>query len=175
MEKEARMNRSVLVTLLAFSFAVNVATAGSLIFFWAKAQASPVEISLGQKSMKSFLQDDLGLSPEQLSNISGLIEEKRPEIVELKRRFDLTRNEMKSLITADSLDVEAIRMKVGDINHLHGRIREITIGTVAKIAASLPPKAKKKFAQYIRSCGPGSGVCAPGKGKGPYGDVKIGR
>jgi len=168
------MNRSVLVTLLAFSLAVNAATAGSLIFFWAKTQASPVKISLGQKPMKRFLKEDLGLTPDHLSNILGLIDEKRPEIVELKRRFDLTRNEMKALITADSLDVEAIRGRVSEINRLHGRIREITIGTVTKIAASLPPNAKKEFARYIRSCGPASGACAPGRGRGPYGDVKPG-
>ncbi len=168
------MNRSVLVTLLAFSLAINVATAGILIFFWVNAQASPVEISLGQKPMKKFLKEDLGLTPDQLSNILGIIDEKRPEIVELKRRFDRTRYEMKALITADSLDLEAIKKKVGEINRFHGRIREMTIGTVAKIAASLPPNAKSTFARYIQRCGPSSGACAPGRGKGPYGDVKPG-
>lgn len=160
------MNRSVLVTLLAFSLAINAATAGSLIFFWANAQATPVEISLGQKPMKKFLKEDLGLTSGQLSRIMGLIDERRPEIVELKRKFDLTRNQMKELITADSLDEEAVREKVRDLNRLHGRIREITIGTVARIATSLPPSAKSKFAQFIRSCGNAPGGCPPRKRPG---------
>jgi uncharacterized membrane protein len=125
--------------------------------------------------MKEFLKEDLGLTPDQLSNILGIIDEKRPEIVELTRRFDYTRDEMRALITADSVDTEAVMGKIGEINDLHGRIRTITIGTVAKVAASLPPDAKKEFVQYIRSCGAAPGTCAPGKGKGPYGDVKRGR
>lgn len=169
------MNRSILVTLLAFSLAINAATAGSLIFFWAKAQASPVEISLGQKPMKTFLKEDLGLAPDQLAGIMRLIDEKRPEIIEMKRRFDLTRTKMKESIVADRIDVEAITERVGEINRLQGRIREITIGTVIKISESLPPDARTKFAQYLRNCGPASGGCAPGRGRGPYGDVKPGR
>lgn len=169
------MNRRVLVTLLAFSLALNAATAGSLIFFRAKAQASPVEIALGQKPMKEFLKEDLGLTPDRLSNILGIIDEKRPEIIELTRRFDRTRNQMKALMTSDPLDMKAIKDKVGEINRVHGQIREITITTVAKIAVSLPPNAKSKFVQYIRSCGNAPGTCAPGRGKGPYGDVKPGR
>lgn len=168
------MRRSVLVTVLTFSLAVNAATAGILILYWAKAQASPVEISLGRKPMKMFLKENLGLTPDRLSKILALIDEKRPEIVELKRRFDLTRNEMKGLITADSLDPKAVREKVGELNRVHGRIREITIGTVAKIAASLPPDAKSKFTKYLRSCESSPGACAPGSGRGPYGDVKPG-
>lgn len=168
------MNRSVWVALLAFSLAVNAATAGSLIFLWAKAQASPVEISMGQKPMKRFLKEDLGLPPDQLSRIMRLIDERRSEIIELKRRFNLTRNEMKESIVADRIDVEAIAERLGEINRLHGRIREITIGTMINISESLPLDARKKFAQYIRKCGAGSGVCAPGSGRGPYGDVKPG-
>ena len=167
------MNRQVLVTVLAFSLAVNAATAGSLVFFWAKAQASPADISVGQKPMKKFLKEDLGLTSDQLSKIMGLIDTRRPEIIELKRKFDRTRNEMKSLITADTLNPEAVMDKVRDLNAIHARIREITIGTVARIATSLPPNAKSKFAQYIQSCGPRSGTCAPGTGRGPYGDVKV--
>ncbi len=169
------MNRSVLVTLLAFSLAVNAATAGSLIFFWAKAQASPVEISLGQKPMKKFLKEDLGLAPDQLARIIRLIDEKRPQIIDLKRRFDLTRAEMKESIVVDRIDVEAITERLREINRLHGRIREMTIGTLIKISESLPPDARNKFARYIRNCGPASGVCTPGSGRGPYGDVKPGR
>ena len=167
------MNRQVLVTVLAFSLAVNAATAGSLVFFWAKAQASPADISVGQKPMKKFLKENLGLTPDQLSKIMGLIDKRRPDIVELKRKFDRTRNEMKSLITADTLNLEAVMDKVRDLNAIHARIREITIGTVVRIATSLPPNAKSKFAQYMRSCGPPSGTCAPGTGRGPYGDVKV--
>ncbi len=168
------MSRSVLVTLLAFSVAVNAATAGSLIFFWARAQASPAEISVGRKPMKKFLKEDLGLAPDQLSKIMGLIDEKRPDIVDLNLRFGRTRNEMKSLVRADTLDVEAVMRKVRDLNAIHGRIREITIGTVAAIAKALPPNAKSKFAQYVRNSGPCSGTCAPGRGRGPYGDVRPG-
>lgn len=167
------MSRSVLAILLAFSLAVNAATAGTLIFFWARAHAAPVEISLGQKPMKKFLKEDLGLTPERLSKIMGLIDEKRPDMVELNRRFVQTRNEMKSLITADTIDAEAVMQKVRDLNAIHARIRETTIGTVATIAKSLPPNAKGKFAQYIRNCEPGSGTCAPGRGRGPYGDVRL--
>jgi len=169
------MNRPILIAMLTFSLAVNAAAAGSLLVFWAKAQASPAEISLGRKPMKKYLKEDLGLAPEQLSNVLGIIDEKRPEIVELKSKFDLTRDEMRVLITADSLDMDAVMEKVGEVNRLHGRIRAITIGTVAKVAASLPPNARSKFAQYVRSCGDAPGACAPGKGKGPYGDVKPGR
>jgi len=169
------MNRRVLVTVLAFSLAVNAATAGSVIFFWAKAQASPAGISLGEKPMKTFLKEDLGLTSDQLSNILNLIDEKKPTIVELTRRLDVARKQMKALVTADSLDMKALESKVGEVNQVHGQIRVITIGTVAKIAASLPPQAKSKFVQYIRSCGDAPGSCAPGKGKGPYGDVKPAR
>ena len=167
------MSRSVLVTLLAFSLAVNAATAGSLIFFWAKAQASPAEISVGRKPMKKFLKEDLGLTPDQLSRIMGIIDEKRPDIVELNRRFAQTRKEMKSVVTADPIDMEAVMEKVRDLNRIHSRIREITMGTVATLAKSLPPDAKSKFAQYIRNCEPGSGACGPGRGRGPYGDVRL--
>ena len=167
------MNRRVMVALLVFSLAMNVAVAGSLIFFWARAQASPAEISLGQKPMKRFLKEDLGLTSDQLSKIMGLIDKRRPEIIELKRKFDRTRNEMKSLMTADTLNVEAVMDKVRGLNTIQARIREITVGTVATIATSLPPNAKSKFAQYIQSCGPRSGTCAPGTGRGPYGDVKV--
>jgi Spy/CpxP family protein refolding chaperone len=169
------MKRPVLLTVLAFSLAMNAATAGSLIFFWANARANPIEISLGQKPMKQFLREDLGLAPDQLANIMALIDEKRPEIVELKRRFDLTRTEMKDRIAADPVDREGVRERVQEINRLHGQIRETTISTVMKISASLPPNARNKFTQYIRSCGPASGACAPGSGRGPYGDVKSGR
>jgi uncharacterized membrane protein len=169
------MNRSALITLLVFSLALNAATAGSLVFFWAKAQASPAQISLGQKPMKRFLKEDLGLPPDQLSRIMRLIDERRSEIIELKRKFNLTRTEMKEFIAADRIDVEAIRERLGEINRLHGRIREITVGTMINISESLPQDAGKKFAQYIRKCGAGSGVCAPGSGRGPYGDVKPGR
>ena len=79
---------------------------------------------------------------------------------------------MKSLITADTMDEEAVMRKVRDLNATHARIREITIGTVATLAKSLPPNARSKFAQYVRECEPGSGTCAPGRGRGPYGDVK---
>ena len=48
------MSRSVLVTLLAFSLAINAATAGSLLFFWARAHATPAELSVGRKPMKKF-------------------------------------------------------------------------------------------------------------------------
>ena len=101
-----------MVTLLAFSLAINAATAGSLIFFRARAYATPAEISVGQKPMKKFLKEDLGLTPEQLSKIMGLIDAKRPDIVELNRRFGQTRNEMKSLVTADTLDMKALMRKV---------------------------------------------------------------
>jgi Spy/CpxP family protein refolding chaperone len=168
------MSRSVLVTLLAFSLAVNAATAGSLIFFWARAHATPTELSVGQKPMKKFLKEDLGLTPEQLFKIIGLIDEKRPDIVELKRRFGQTRNEMKYLVTADTINEEAVMQKVRDLNTIHARIREISIGTVATLAKSLPPNAKGKFAQYIRNSKPGSGTCAPGRGGGPYSDVRLG-
>ncbi|MDQ7784829.1 MAG: periplasmic heavy metal sensor [Desulfomonilaceae bacterium] len=169
------MNRSVLIVLLVFSLAVNAATAGSLIFFWATAKASPGEISVGRKPMKQFLEEDLGLTPGQLSEVLGIIDEKKPEIIEMKRRFDLTRDEMRALIAADRVDRGAVMEKVQEINSLHGRIRTITVGTVARIAETLPPNAGNTFARYIHDCGPGTGACAPGKGKGPYGDVKPGR
>ena len=105
------MRRSVLVTLLAFSLAVNAATAGSLIFFWARAHANVPEILLGQKPMKKFLKEDLGLTPDQLSKIMELINEKRPDIVELNRRFVQTRNEMKSSVTADKIDMAALHRR----------------------------------------------------------------
>lgn len=169
------MNRRVLVTVLAFSLAVNAAAAGSVLFFWAKAQASPVEISLGHKPMKTFLKEDLRLTPDQLSSILNVIDEKKPAIIELTRRLDLARKQMKALVTADSLDMKALESKVGEVNQVHGQIRAITIGTVARIAASLPQNAKNQFVQYIRSCGDAPGSCAPGMGKGPYGDVKPAR
>ena len=68
---------------------------------------------------------------------------------------------------------EAVMEKVRDLNRIHSRIREITMGTVATLAKSLPPDAKSKFAQYIRNCEPGSGACGPGRGRGPYGDVRL--
>lgn len=168
------MRRSVLIALLMFSLAINAATAGSLIFFWAKAHATPAELSVGRKSMKKFLNEDLGLTSEQLSEIMSIIDNKRPDIVELNRKFAETRNEMKSLITGDTIDESAVMQKVQELNAIHARIREITIGTVATLATSLPHEAKGKFAEYIRNCEPGAGTCAPGRGRGPYGDVKLG-
>ena len=169
------MKRSVLLTILAFSLAMNAATVGSLIFFWVNAQASPLEISVGRKPMKQFLREDLGLASHQLATIMAIIDERRPEIIELKQRFDLTRTEMKANITADPVAPQAVHERVREMNRIQGGIREITINTVMKIAASLPPNAKNRFSEYIRTCGRAPGACGPGSGRGPYGDVKSDR
>jgi Spy/CpxP family protein refolding chaperone len=154
------MRRKWLIYLLTFSLALNGATAIAFVFFWWQSQTLAA-VSVGQKSMRNFLQEDLHLTREQASPILGLIDKSKQDVVVLRAQMETTRGEMMSLIAAPSLKKDAVETKMGEINHIQNEIRAAAVNTVTTIIESLPPGSRDKFGAYLRERGRACDMCGP--------------
>jgi Spy/CpxP family protein refolding chaperone len=168
-------NRTVLVSILAFSLALNVATALTLCFSLWKGQAQAAEIALGQKPMRKFLQEDLTLSGDRAAHLLKMVDQKRSGLQELRRALESARSEMMDLVSAPSVDWSAVSAKVEAMNRIQGEIRYETVRTIADISGSLSPEDRKRFGAYLQARACVCGPSGPGFGKGPFGDPKADR
>lgn len=163
------MRKTPLLYLLTFSLALNGATAATLVFSWWKGQARAQEMSVAQKPVMNFLQEDLSLTNEQTNRIAQQIDSTKAEFVRLRNQMDSNRSEMMRLVSTYPLDRAAVEAKLSEINHVQGELRLLAVGTMIKIVESLPSEARNKFAAYLRERGRICDGC-PGTGRGPFGD-----
>jgi len=166
------MRKTALICLLTFSLAINGATGITLLFLWWKDSAQAAQAPAWQKPVQQFLREDLSLTQDLSNSLIERIDKQLPEIIERKKMMDSSRMDMMKLLSTVPVDIDAVEARVKEINRMHGEIRGLTVGTVIKIAESLPPDAQKKFAEYLRERAQNRGVCVPGMGRGPFGDMR---
>lgn len=164
------MRRTSLIYLLTFSLALNGAAAVTMVLSWWKADARAKEMSLAQKPVMSFLQEDLNLTDEQSNRVVECIGNSKAQFVRLKNLMDSNRSEMMRLISTPSVSMAAVESKVNEINRIQDELRFVAVGTVIKIVESLPPQARKKFGAYLQERGRICNGCGPGRGSVPFGD-----
>jgi Spy/CpxP family protein refolding chaperone len=157
------MRRKWLIYLLTFSLALNGATAAAFVFFWWQSR-TPAAVSLGQKPIRSFLKEDLNLTNERSSQILGQIDQSKREVAALRGLMDSKRTEMISLITSAPVNKDVVETKVGEINHIQGKIRLAAVKTVITILESLPRESRDKFKAYLQTRGRICDGCSPGGG-----------
>jgi Spy/CpxP family protein refolding chaperone len=146
------MRRNWLIYLLTFSLAINVATAAALIFFWIQNQAM-AETSVGQKSIRSFLREDVKFSSEQAKPILALIDERKQEMMFLRAQMEARRAELMKLISSVPADKGAVTAKMDEISRTQNKMRAIAVSTVIRMAESLPPEATEQFGEYLQTRG----------------------
>ena len=152
------MRRKWLIYLLTFSLALNGATAIAFLFFWWQSQTLAA-VSVGQKSMRNFLREDLHLTTEQSNLILGHIDTSKQKVAELRSTMDANRAEMINLITSEPLHKDVVKMKIDEMNSIQGAIRSAAVKTVITILESLPPESRAKFAAYLQARGRACDVC----------------
>lgn len=165
------MRRKWLIYLLTFSLALNGATVAAFIFSWWQNQTLAA-VSVGQKSIKSFLQEDLSLRSEQSSQILNQIDRSKQEAAALRALIGSKRSEMISLITAIPVNKDAVAAKMDEITRIQCQIRSAAIKTIIAILESLPPESRDKFGAYLQARGRACDVCCPptpGAGKADLG------
>jgi len=146
--------------VLTFSVALNVATAAAFLLSWWHNQTLAA-ISLGQKPVKVFLQEDLNLTSEQSQQIMGHIDRSKQEAAALRGLMDSKRAEMIGLITSTPVNKDAIETKMQEVSRIQGKIRSAAVTTVTTILETLPPEAKDKFRAYLQARGRACDVCCP--------------
>jgi Spy/CpxP family protein refolding chaperone len=154
------MRRKTLIYVLTFSLALNGATAVAFVFFWWQNQTLAA-VSLDQKPIRSFLQQDMDLTTERLRGILGDIDRNAQEVAALRRLMDSKRAEMISLICSASLDKDAVVTKMDEIDHIQGKIRSAAVTTVITILESLPRESQAKFRAYLQARGRACDGCGP--------------
>ena len=154
------MRRNVLTYLLIFSLALNGATAAAFLFFWWQNR-SEAAVSLDQKPIQSFLQEDMNLTTEQSNRILGRIDQSKQEVAALRGLMASKRAEMISLICSVPINKDAVAAKMNQINHVQRNIRSAAVKTVITILESLPPESRGKFRAYLQARGRACDVCVP--------------
>jgi Spy/CpxP family protein refolding chaperone len=154
------MRRKSLIYLLTFSLALNGATAVAFVFFWWKSQTLAA-VSLGQKPIRNFLQEDLNLKTEQSNRILGQIDQSKREVAELRGQMNSRRAEMINLISSVPANKDAVAAKMDEINHIQAKIRSAAVNTVITILESLPPESRDKFRGYLQARGRACDACGP--------------
>ncbi len=154
------MRRKWLIYLLTFSLALNGATAIAFLFFWWQSRTLAA-VSVGQKSMRNFLREDLHLTTEQSNLILGHIDASKQKVAELRSAMEANRAEMISLITSEPLHKDAVKMKIDEINSIQETIRSAAVKTVIIILESLPPESRAKFRTYLQARGRACDTCGP--------------
>lgn len=157
------MKRTSLIYLLTFSLALNGAAAATLAFSWWTSQSQATEMSLAQKPVKKFLREDLSLTREQTKPILEQINRSKPEFVKLSHQIDAKRSEIIHLISSVPVNVNGVKTKVGEITRIQSELRLVAVGALMKIAESLPPEARPKFAAYLEEQARSHGGC-PARG-----------
>lgn len=154
------MRRQWLMYLLTFSLAINGATAAAFLFFWWQSRTLAAASS-GQKSMRTFLQEDLNLTREQASPIFGLIDQSKRDVVDLRAQMETARGEMMSLISEPSLNRDAVAAKMSEINNIQAKMRAVAVNTVTRIIESLPRESRDRFRAYLQERGRACDMCGP--------------
>ncbi len=154
------MRRKTLIYVLTFSLALNGATAVAFVFFWWQNQTLAA-LSLGQKPIRSFLQQDMNLTTEQLRGILGDIDRNKQEVTALRGLMDSKRVEMIGLICAAPVNKDAVTTKMDEVSHIQGKIRSAAVTTVITILESLPPESRDTFRAYLQARGRACDVCVP--------------
>ncbi len=153
MKRTPMLNRTVLTYILAFSLALNLATAATLGVLWWKGQARAADEPLAQKSMREFLTEDLGFNTDQSAKFLRMIDEKRQRVEQLRHLLESNRSEMLNLVGAPALDLVAVNAKVDEMNRTQGALRHETIRTIGNISAALSPGDRKKFRSLSANAG----------------------
>jgi Spy/CpxP family protein refolding chaperone len=154
------MRRKWIVYLLTFSLALNVATAATFVFFWRQSQTL-ASVSVGQKSIRGFLQEDLGLTSEKSNQILSQIDRSKQEAAALRALMDSKRSEMIGLLTSTSVNKDDVREKMEEVSRIQGKIRSAAVTTVITILESLPPESRDRFRAYLQARGRACDVCCP--------------
>jgi len=162
------MRRTTLVYLLTFSLALNGATAIALLFFWWKSRLPAVALSLGEKPIRSFLEQDLSLTPEQSSLALSSIDRSKREAAQLSRMMGSKRMEMISLVSSSPVNRSALDAKMDEIGRVQSKIRSIAVNAVVEICEVLPKEAREKFGAYLLERGRLCDGCVPARA--PLGD-----
>jgi|GEM_PF-902060 len=169
------MRRTVLNYVLVFSLALNGATAVTLLILWWKGQAVAVEASAGRKPMRAFLEQDLGLSQDQLRTILEPIDQDMPRVAEIRHRMQSSRSEMIRLVSSWPLDRGAVEAKLKEIDAIHADLRSSNVAHIMNVIQSLPPDARSTFRTYLEQRCRLCDACRPGMEKGPFEGGKINR
>lgn len=167
--------RTLLISLLAFSLALNFATVLTLSFSWWKGQAQAADITVGQIPIKKFLQQDLNLDRDRAAELLRMIDQKRPRMEELRLLLNATRAEMLGLFSDPSLDWSPVNDKLEAISRIQSEIRYETLRTIMQIAESLSSEDRKRFGAYLQARACACAALGTGCGGGPCGDFKADR
>jgi len=154
------MRKKWVIYVLTFSVALNAATATAFLLSWWHNQTLAA-ISLGQKPVKVFLQEDLNLTGEQSRQILGQIDRSKQEVAALRGLMDSKRAEMIGLIASTPANKDAVETKMEEVSRIQGQIRSAAVATVITILDTLPPEAKDKFRAYLQARGRACDVCCP--------------
>lgn len=154
------MRKKWQIYLLTFSLALNGATAVAFVFFWWQSQTLAA-VSLGQKPIRSFLQEDLNLTNEQSNRILGQIDRSKREVAALRGLMDCKRAEMIGLVTATPVNKDAVESKIQEVSHIQSKIRSAAVTTVVTILETLPPESRDNFRAYLQARGRACDVCCP--------------
>jgi Spy/CpxP family protein refolding chaperone len=154
------MRRKWLVYVLTFSLALNGATAVAFILVWWKSETLAA-VSLGQKTIRGFLKEDLKLTNEQSHRILGQIDRSKQEAADLRGLMGAKRAEMISLICSAPINKDAVEAKMQEINRVQEKIRAAAVKTVITILESLPPESRDKFRAYLQARGRACDGCVP--------------
>ncbi len=146
------MRRKSLVCLLAFSLALNGATATAFFFFWWKSRTAAA-VSLGQKPIMNFLQQDMNLTSEQSNRVLGQIGRSKREVAALRGQLVSKRAEMINLICSAPVDEDAVSAKIDEITRVQHKIRSAAVKTVVAILDTLPLESRDKFRAYLKARG----------------------
>jgi Spy/CpxP family protein refolding chaperone len=146
------MRKKWLIYLLTFSLALNGATAFAFIFFWWQSP-SLAAVSLGQKPIRNFLQEDMNLTNEQSNKILVHIDRSKQQVATLRGLMDSKRAEMIDLICSPPINKKAVALKMEEINGIQREIRSTAVKTVITILEALPPESRNKFGAFLQARG----------------------
>ena len=161
------LRRTLLISLLAFSLALNLATVLTLSFSWWKGHAQAADVTVMQKPLTTFLQEDLNLDKARVAEVLKMIDDKRPRVEQLGSLLESSRADMMDLFSAPKLDLGAVNDKLAAINLIQGEIRYETIHTIVRVSESLPADAKQRFGAYLQARACACAALGAGFGKGP--------
>ena len=167
------MKDKLIIFILIFSLTINIAALITMCYFWGKDYTSKKDISTADGS--SPLMSGLSLDTRQRGKMRSLRKSFQEETSPMRNSLITKREELVTLLNAETLDRSAVEKKLKEINELQYQIQEAVIDNLLEEKTYLNPRQQKRYGEFICSelcqgrCsmeqGSGGCRCSTGNGK----------
>ncbi len=174
------MRRNWLLYLVIFSLALNFGTIGTIVYQRYQDQAQRQARELPPPMPMRDLWQTLKLDENQRRAVHGLFLQHRAKVEGIRRELFQRREELFTMLKAETTDLTAIHAKIGEISAAQGKLEEELVRHLLEFRKQLKPDQRDAFLNLVqtrleKACGPmggrrwrgGGQPHGPGMGPGP--------